>query len=132
MEQDHAHFRNLSDDFVNKVTAQIDDVHLNGHPERRLPGIVNFSFPGAASDSMLLSLDLKGIAVSNGSACTSGAVEPSHVMKALGLPKERTNSALRFSFGRKNTLEEVEITVDALKEIQLRLRKLNKKQKVLA
>jgi cysteine desulfurase len=122
MEEDLGELRNLSDELYSKITASIPGVYLNGHPGQRVPGIVNLSFDGAESESLLLSLDLKGIAVSNGSACTSGSIEPSHVLKALGLPKNLANSAIRFSLGRGNTVEEIDITVEALKEIVERLR----------
>jgi len=126
IEEDIVKLRQLRDHLLTQITQAIPDVHRNGHPEKSLPGILNLSFPGAASDSLLLSLDLKGIAVSNGSACTSGVVEPSHVLKALRLPKNLANSAIRFSLGRDNTSEQMERVVEALQEIVARLRRLNK------
>lgn len=125
MEEDIAKLRELREQLYAQITQAIPEVHRNGHPEKSLPGLLNLSFPGAASDSLLLSLDLKGIAVSNGSACTSGVVEPSHVLKALRLPKSLANSAIRFSFGRDNTSEQMEMVVEALQEIVARLRRLN-------
>ncbi len=127
MEEDMARLRDLGGALQRKIEAAMDGVALNGHPQRRVPGLVNLSFEGAESDALVLSLDLKGIAVSNGSACSSGTVEPSHVLKALGLPKARVNSAIRFSLGRKNTLEEVEFAVEALQEILVRLRRLKRR-----
>lgn len=127
MEKDQAHLRRLGEKLYSAVSENIADVHLNGHPERRVPGIVNLSFRGVPSEAMLMGLDLKGIAVSNGSACTSGSVEPSHVLQALRLPKNLADSAIRFSLGRENSEAEVEYTVTALQEIVERLRALNKK-----
>lgn len=127
MEEDMGQQRHLSEHLYNKITETLDGVYLNGHQSRRVPGIVNISFDGTESDSMVLSLDLKGIAVSNGSACTSGVVEPSHVLKALGLPKNLAISAIRFSLGRGTTVEEIDYTVEALQEVVQRLRRLKKK-----
>jgi cysteine desulfurase len=93
--------------------AQIDGAHLNGHPERRLPGIVSVSFAGADSESLLLALDLEGVAASSGSACTSGSLEPSHVIAALGLPSDLANGTLRFSLGRWTTADEIDRILDA-------------------
>lgn len=126
MELDLAHFRSLAKELCEKLNRGLSGVHLNSHKSHRLPGILNFSFDGVESDSLLLSLDLKGIAVSNGSACTSGTVEPSHVLKALGVPNNLANSAIRFSLGRGNTSEEIDYTVEALKEILGRLRGLKR------
>lgn len=126
MEEDMSHLRTLSQRLYDLVMAEIPEVCLNGHPNKRMPGIINLSFRGVDSESMLMSLDLKGIAVSNGSACTSGSVEPSHVLKALGLPKDLANSAIRFSLGRDNTEEDIDRTVEALKEIVNRLRVLKR------
>lgn len=127
MEEDIGKLRSLRDELFRKVTAAISGVHLNGHKTKRHPGILNLSFEGVASDSLLLSLDLKGIAVSNGSACTSGTIEPSHVLRAMGLPKDLTNSAIRFSFGRQNSSREIDEVVEALGEILARLRKLKRR-----
>lgn len=127
MESDRAHMRELSELLQTRIREEIPGTRVNGHPAQRLPGILNVSFEGVESDSLLLSLDLKGIAASNGSACTSGIVEPSHVILALGLPKAMAQSAIRFSLGRENTREDIEYTVDALREILARLRKLRRK-----
>ncbi|MCM3746658.1 cysteine desulfurase [Paenibacillus pasadenensis] len=80
-----------------------------GHPDLRLPGIVSLMFPGIDRESMLMNLDLAGIAASGGSACTAGALEPSHVLSAMGVPEELANTAVRFSFGLGNTTEEMEL-----------------------
>lgn len=83
------------------------DFVVNGHPRRHLPHILNVSFPGTETEILLMNLDLEGIACSSGSACTSGTLEVSHVLKAMNLPEEVLRSAVRFSFGRGNTVEEV-------------------------
>ena len=127
LEADLTRLKMLSEEFQAKVSQTITDVHLNGHPTNRFPAIVNLSFAGVPSDSLLLSLDLKGIAVSGGSACSSGTVEASHVLTALRGPKSLARSALRFSLGRNNTSEEVERTVEALREIVARLRRNRRK-----
>jgi cysteine desulfurase len=80
---------------------------VNGHPEHYLPHVLNVSFPGAETETLLMNLDLEGIACSSGSACTSGTLEVSHVLKAMGLPDELLRSAIRFSFGWGNTVEQV-------------------------
>ena len=132
MEKDRVKLTELRDDLQRKISDILPEVHLNGHETKRLPGILNMSFPGAASDSLLLSLDLKGIAVSNGSACSSGTIEPSHVLKGLKLPKNLANSAIRFSLGKENTPEEIDVTVGVLQEIVSRLRGLKKGKKLIA
>jgi len=132
MEKDRVKLTELRDDLQRKISDILPEVHLNGHETKRLPGILNMSFPGAASDSLLLSLDLKGIAVSNGSACSSGTIEPSHVLKGLKLSKNLANSAIRFSLGKENTPEEIDVTVGVLQEIVSRLRGLKRGKKLIA
>ena len=97
---------------------------MNGHPEHRLPGNCHFSFPGTESDALLLRLDLAGISASGGSACTSGSVEPSHVLQAIGLKDEMLHSSIRLTIGRETTLKEIEKTAQILMEIVEDLRKL--------
>lgn len=95
---------------------------INGHASCRLPHIVNISFPGIPSDTMLMNLDLAGVAASGGSACTSGSLQPSHVLTAMNLPSERVQSAVRFSFGLGNTREEAEKTAKIIATISARIR----------
>ena len=104
------------------AVSKIEAVRVNGHPTQRLPGTLNVSFPAAEGESLILSLDLKGIAVSSGSACTSGSIEPSHVLMALGLDPQTALSSLRFSFGRDNTMDDVDYVMEHLPGIVLRLR----------
>lgn len=109
--------RTLTENFWRRVREIFPNVQMNGNAESRLPAVLNLSFPGFESTALLMSLDLQGIAVSNGSACSSGSVEISHVLRAMKLPKERAMSALRFSFGKYTTEAEVEITLQALAKI---------------
>jgi len=93
---------------IKGIKAKIPSMRINGHHEHRLPGIVNFGFDGVAGESMLQLLDLKGICVSTRSACTSGKVKPSHVLLALGQSENQATSAIRISYGKYNTPDEVE------------------------
>jgi len=95
---------------------------LNGHSDKRLPHIANISFPGCSAESLLMNLDLAGVAASGGSACTSGSLTPSHVLTAMGLPREIVKSAVRFSFGLGNTIEEAEKTAKITATIWARIR----------
>jgi len=95
---------------------------VNGHPAERLPHILNVSFPGIDTETMLMNLDLEGIAAASGSACTSGSHEVSHVLRAMNLPEEITRSAVRFSFGLTNTPEQVELAAKKIATIVQRLR----------
>ncbi|MBY3621753.1 cysteine desulfurase [Acinetobacter sp. CUI P1] len=96
---------------------------LNGNTEHFLPSILNLSFPGAGTDVMLMNLDMEGIAAASGSACTSGSLEISHVLKAMGLPQNILESAIRFSIGLGNTTEEIEYVARKVETILNRLRK---------
>jgi cysteine desulfurase len=104
----------LAVNFWEKIQRLFPHVMMNGHPESRLPYVLNLSFPGFESTALVMALDLQGIAVSNGSACSSGSVEISQVLRAMKLSKERAVSALRFSFGKYTTEAEVETTLQAL------------------
>lgn len=116
------HLAGLRDRLMQRLLDEIDDIKINGHPIQRLPGTLNVSFAAAEGESLILSLDLKGIAVSSGSACTSGSLEPSHVLLALGLDPQLAQSSVRFSFGRDNTLDDVEYVMEHLPGIVARLR----------
>lgn len=98
---------------------------LNGDPQERLPGIVNFSFEGIEGESLLLLLDDKGISASSGSACTSGSLEPSHVLLAIGRPYEIANGSLRLSFSEEVTEEEIDYMVQSIKEVVTYLRNIS-------
>jgi len=101
---------------------KIPDVRLNGHPTLRLCGNTNYSFRYIEGESLLLSLDLKGIAASSGSACTSGALDPSHVLLAIGLPHEIAHGSLRLTIGKGTTIEDIDYILEALPPIVDRLR----------
>jgi cysteine desulfurase len=107
------------------ASERLPGVIVNGSIEHRLPNISNLSFSGVDGESLLIALDLKGIAVSTGSACASGSLEPSHVLKAMGLARERIRGSLRFSLSRYNTPEEIDYALDALEETVSRLRSMS-------
>ncbi len=115
----------LRDELIKEIKARIPHIKLNGHPEKRLPGNVNFSFQFIEGESLLLMLDLNGICASSGSACTSGSLDPSHVLLSLGLPHEIAHGSLRLSVGEQNTEEEIDIVLDKLPEIVERLRAMS-------
>ncbi len=105
--------------------VRIDDVVLNGHPEKRLPGNVNVSFKYIEGESVLLSLDLHGIAASSGSACSSGSLDPSHVLSAIGLDHQTAHGSIRFSLGRGNAEEDIDYVLDIIPSIVDRLRQMS-------
>jgi len=111
----------LRDRFIAGL-LDLEDVRLNGHPTERLPGNVNVSFRGTDSESLLLALDLQGVAASSGSACTSGSLEPSHVLEAIGLDPETAAGTLRFSLGRWTTMAEIDAVLGLLPEILQQVR----------
>lgn len=107
--------KNLRDYFVSRVMEEIPDVLQNGHIHQRVSGMVSLSFTGVNGEALSNLLDLKGIAVSTGSACSSGSREPSHVLIAMGISPEQAQSTVRFSFATDNTREQVDYVVDTLK-----------------
>ena len=115
----------MRDRLIERILGEIPYARLNGHPEKRLPGNVNVCFRFIEGEALLLSLDLKGVAGSSGSACTSGSLDPSHVLLAIGLPHEIAHGSLRLTLSEENTMEEVDYAVDALKEIVQRLRAMS-------
>jgi cysteine desulfurase len=117
-----SHTKSLRDKMIKRVLSEIPYTRLNGHPEKRHPGNTNFCFEFIEGESLLLSLDMVGIAGSSGSACTSGSLDPSHVLLAIGLPHEIAHGSLRLSLGDFNTEEDVDYAVDNLKVIVDRLR----------
>lgn len=112
----------LRDQLVEGLTERIEHIRLNGHPTRRLPNNVNVSIEFVEGESMMLNLDLAGIAASTGSACASGSLEPSYVLLALGLSKKLSLGSLRFTLGRETTEEEIDRVIHILPEIVARLR----------
>lgn len=125
LEKNAAYVTALRDRFIDRVLAEIPYVKLNGHRRDRLPNNADFSFEYIEGESILFSLDLAGIAVSSGSACSSGSLEPSHVLLAMGLPEELAHGSIRFTFGKDNTVEQIDYAVDKLKEIVSRLRAMS-------
>lgn len=125
LEENNAKIKMLRDHFVKRVSEEIPYSYYNGHKEFRVPSNADFSFEFIEGESILFSLDLEGIAVSSGSACSSGSLEPSHVLLAIGVDEALAHGSIRFSFGKSNTLEEVDYVVDKLKEIIARLRMMS-------
>lgn len=114
--------RMLRDYLIGRIEAEIPDVALNGHRTRRLPNNVNFSFADMEGETMLIMLDMAQICASAGSACTSGAVDPSHVLLAMGLSKERARGSLRLTLSEENTREELDTVAEELARIVARVR----------
>lgn len=115
----------MRDRMIEGILSGIPEARLNGHPQKRLPGNVNVSVRYVEGESLLLNLDFKGIAASSGSACTSGSLDPSHVLLAIGLSHETAHGSLRFSLSEENTEQEVDQVVRALSEITERLRRMS-------
>jgi len=125
LDQRIAHNRALRDRLIAGLLEKIDYLTLNGHPTERLPNNVNVSVEFVEGESMLLNLDLKGIAASSGSACTSGSLEPSHVLLAMGVPPEVAHGSLRMTVGTDNTMDDIEYVIETLPEIVRRLRAMS-------
>ena len=115
----------LRDEYIRLILEKIPHTRLNGHPEKRMASNANISFEFIEGESLLLMLDMKGISASSGSACTSGSLDPSHVLLAIGLKHEIAHGSLRVTFGDFNTMDDVEKIVDALSEIVQRLRDMS-------
>lgn len=122
--EDVSRMRSLRNELEQGLLA-IPHTRLNGHPDQRLPNTVNLSFPFVESEALLLELDIRGVFVSSGSACTSGTGEPSHVLVAMGIPHEICRGALRFSLGSGNTREEVRYVLNIFPEIVQRIRAMS-------
>lgn len=127
MQKNNEHIREVRDYFVKEVQSRISDIYFNGPKDmsKRLPGNANFSFEFIEGESILMLLDMAGIAVSSGSACSSGSLEPSYVLLSIGVPIEVAHGTIRFSFGKSNTLEEAKYTVEKLVETVDRLREMS-------
>jgi cysteine desulfurase len=117
--------REMRDRLVEGIQARIAEVVLNGHPTERLPNNANLCFRYVEGESILLGLDSKGIAASSGSACTSGALEPSHVLMAMGLSHELAQGSVRFSVGRLTRAEDIDYVLEVLPPIVERLRNMS-------
>jgi cysteine desulfurase len=120
-----ARMRELRDYLESQLMTYVTNVRINGDAERRVPNISNLSFEGVDGESLLISLDLKGVAVSTGSACASGSLEPSHVLQALGLGREEVRGSLRISLSAYTTRDEIDYAVSVLRETVQRLREMS-------
>ena len=125
METRTAKERKLRDYLIERIETEIPYCRLNGDRTNRLPNNVNFSFRFIEGESLLIMLDMKGICASSGSACTSGSLDPSHVLLAIGLPHEIAHGSLRMTLGEETTREDLDYTVDTLKEIVANLRSMS-------
>ena len=115
----------MRDKYIERILSEIPYTRLNGHPTQRLASNANMSFELIEGESLLLMLDMQGISASSGSACTSGSLDPSHVLLAIGLKHEIAHGSLRVTFGEANTMEDVDRIVEALKTIVARLRDMS-------
>lgn len=117
--------KKLRDYLIERILKEIPAAYLNGHREKRSPNNANFRFDNIEGEGLLLSLDMEGIFASTGSACSSGSLDPSHVLLALGLRHEQAHGSLRLSLGKHTTKEEIDFAVDKIKEIVARLREIS-------
>lgn len=125
LKENRAKMTALRDRLMAGIQERIPEVKLNGHPTKRLPNNVNFSFKYIEGESILLMLDMNGIAASSGSACTSGSLDPSHVLLALGLPHEIAHGSVRLTLGDETTAEDIDYTIDVLEKTVTRLRAMS-------
>ncbi|MBI5810734.1 MAG: cysteine desulfurase NifS [Deltaproteobacteria bacterium] len=125
MEKETAHLMSLRKRLEDGLMERIPHITLNGHPDRRLPNTANISFEFVEGESLLLNLDMKGIAASSGSACTSGSLEPSHVLLAMGRTHELSHGSVRFSLGRGNTMEDINYLIEVMPPIVERMRSMS-------
>ncbi len=117
--------RSIRDYFLRSVEEKIEYVHLNGHPQQKVNGIVNLSFEMVDKESLLMLLDIEGVAVSTGSACTSNSVEPSHVLKAMGIDDVLANGSIRFSFSKNISKSDIDYIVEVLEKVVAKLRSIS-------
>lgn len=125
MEEERGRLIGLRDKLQNALTEKISHIRLNGHPTKRLPTTLNMSFEYVEGETLMINLDLEGIAVSTGSACSSGSLEPSHVLVAMGIPHEIVHGSLRFSLGRENTEEDIDRILEVLPPIVAKVRAMS-------
>lgn len=124
-EEQNLKMRKLRDALIRGIMGKIDHVRLTGHPEERLPGHASFCFEFVEGESILLNLDAQGICVSSGSACTSGSLEPSHVLRAMGIPVEISHGSIRLTLGRDTTKEDVDYLIEVFPPIIEKLRAMS-------
>lgn len=125
MEKESARLARLRDRIINGVMEKIPYAHLNGHPKKRIPNHVNFSFEFIEGEALLLNLDMRGVAASSGSACTAGSGQASYVLLAMGIPNEVARGSLRLTLGRDNTEEDVDYLLEVLPPIVEKLRSMS-------
>jgi cysteine desulfurase len=123
--EESARLGELRDRLETAVLKRVPDTSVNGAGAERIPNTTNIRFDGIGGEAMVIALDLAGFAVSTGAACSSGAVEPSHVLTAMGLDREQARAGIRFSLGRGNTVEQVDALVDAVVDAACRLRRIS-------
>lgn len=123
--EENERLKKMRDRFIERLLREVPDTLLNGHRERRVPQNANVTFHYVEGESITLHLDLRGFAVSTGSACFSRSLEASHVIMGIGGDHERAHGSVRFSFGRYNTMEEVDAAVAAVSEVVEELRKIS-------
>ena len=125
MDEECARQTKLRDALIEGMKERIPNIQLNGHPTERLCNNANMSYRFVEGEALLLSLDMMGIAVSSGSACTSGSLDPSHVLLAIGLPHEIAHGSVRYSLGKMTTMDEIEYTIESMVKIVERLRAMS-------
>jgi cysteine desulfurase len=125
LEEDSKHMQHLRDSMIKAIQSRIPHVRLNGHEKTRLPNNVNMSFRHVEGESLLMLLDMNGVAVSTGSACSSKSQKASHVLKAIDPGVDYIHGSLRFTLGRENTMEEIDLVVDLLEEAVMKLRQMS-------
>ena len=125
IETENTKVRAMRDRLEQGILASIPEVRINGDPEHRLPNTTNISFEYIEGESILMLLDMFGICASSGSACTTGSLEPSHVLRAMGIPYTAAHGAIRFSLSRYNTMDEVEFVLEKLPPVIARLREIS-------
>ncbi|MCL4873495.1 cysteine desulfurase NifS [bacterium] len=125
MDKEIEHLKTLRDRLEKGMAERVQHIKVNGHAEKRLPNTANISFEFVEGESLLLNLDMKGIAASSGSACTSGSLEPSHVLIAMGLTHELSHGSVRFSLGKSNTAEEIDFLLETMPPIVERMRAMS-------
>ncbi|MBZ0221318.1 MAG: cysteine desulfurase NifS [Candidatus Methylomirabilis sp.] len=125
MDKEIEHLKALRDRLEKGMAGRVQHIKVNGHPDKRLPNTSNISFEFVEGESLLLNLDMKGIAASSGSACTSGSLEPSHVLIAMGLTHELSHGSVRFSLGKSNTAEEIDFLLETMPPIVERMRAMS-------
>lgn len=125
MDKEITHLQTLKERLEKGMLERVPHIKVNGHVDKRLPNTANISFEFVEGESLLLNLDMKGIAASSGSACTSGSLEPSHVLVSMGMTHELSHGSVRFSLGKSNTVEEIDYLLEIMPPIVERMRSMS-------